>query len=194
MGRFKKHDTTIEGLVLINAQVFKDSRGFFMETWNKKGFEEMGISDDFVQDNHSKSQKGVLRGIHFQEEHLQAKLVRCVSGSILDVAVDLREGSSTFGKSFQIVLSEANQNILYIPEGFGHGFLALETDSQLLYKTTAYYCPKCDGGVRYDDPDLNINWQIETYGIEEVILSEKDKELPALTQWLEKRGQMGLFA
>jgi len=193
MGHFKTHDTAIDGLVLIKAQVFKDCRGFFMETWQKKAFEEMGIKSDFVQDNHSKSKKGVLRGIHFQETHLQAKLVRCISGSILDVAVDLREGSHTFGKSFQVVLSEANQSILYLPEGFGHGFLALEDDSQLLYKTTAYYCPKCDGGVRFDDSELNIDWQTKTYGIEELILSEKDKELPTLAQWLEKRGQMGLF-
>jgi len=194
MGRFKKQDTPIEGLFIIDTTTHKDNRGLFMETWQKRDFEQMGICADFVQDNHSKSKKGVLRGIHFQERHLQAKLVRCISGSILDIAVDLRQGSRTFGKSFQVILSEANQTILFIPEGFGHGFLALEADSQLLYKTTAYYCPKCDGGIRYDDPDLQINWQTKEHEIDTIILSEKDRELPTLSQWLEKRGQMGLLA
>src|SRR6056297_1823850 len=118
MSNFTKQETTIEGLTVINIKVFEDKRGFFMETWQKKAFEQLGINADFVQDNHSKSKKGVLRGIHFQEKHFQAKLVRCVKGKIMDIAVDLREGSKTFGQYFKVILSETNHLLLFIPEGF----------------------------------------------------------------------------
>src|SRR6056297_1966187 len=131
MSNFTIQDTNIEGLTIINTLVYKDHRGFFMETWQKKTFEQLGINVDFVQDNFSRSKKGVLRGIHFQEEHKQSKLVRCIRGTILDIAVDLRESSKSFGQHYKIILSDKNHKLLFIPEGFGHGFLALEDDSEL---------------------------------------------------------------
>jgi len=189
---FTYQATTLEGLSVIIPKVYEDNRGFFMETWQKETFEQLGIVCNYVQDNHSKSKKGVLRGIHFQEKHLQAKLVRCISGKILDVAVDLREGSKTFGQSFNLILSEENKKLLFIPEGFGHGFLALEDDSQLLYKTNAYYCPEYDSGIVFNDTDLDVDWQTEKFGIDEIILSEKDKKLQTFSEWLKKRNGRGL--
>ena len=192
MSNFTIQDTNIEGLTIIITLVYKDHRGFFTETWQKKTFEQLGINADFVQDNHSRSKKGVLRGIHFQEKHKQAKLVRCIRGKIMDIAVDLREGSKTFGQHYKVILSDTNHKLLFIPEGFGHGFLSLEDDSELFYKTTDYYCPNCESGIFYNDIDLKIDWQSKEFGIDEMILSEKDKKLPTLTEWLKNRDNKGL--
>lgn len=164
--------TKLEGLVIIEPDVFGDNRGFFMESWNKKKMAEAGLDYDFVQDNHSKSTvKGTLRGIHFQKgDKAQAKLVRCVKGAVLDVAVDLRRNSPTFKQWFGVELSEENKKQLLIPRGFGHGFVTLADDVEFLYKADNYYAPEADAGIRWNDPDIGVEW-----GIEDPILSEKDK-------------------
>lgn len=165
--------TKLEGVVIIEPDVFGDNRGFFMESWNKKNMAEVGLDYDFVQDNHSKSTvKGTLRGIHFQKgDKAQAKLVRCVKGAVLDVAVDLRENSPTFKLWVGVELSEANKRQLLIPRGFGHGFVTLTDDVEFLYKADNYYAPEADAGIRWNDPDIGVEW-----GIENPILSEKDKK------------------
>ena len=139
MSKFKKIETGIEGLYIIEPTVFGDNRGFFLESYNKKEFEEIGITNEFVQDNHSKSKKGVLRGLHFQTKHSQGKLVRVIKGSVFDVAVDLRKGSKTFGKWFGVELSAENKKMFFIPENFAHGFLTLEDETEFMYKCTDLY-------------------------------------------------------
>lgn len=169
--------TKLEGVVIIEPDVFGDNRGFFMESWNKKKMLEAGLDYDFVQDNHSKSTvKGTLRGIHFQKGDIaQAKLVRCVKGSVLDVAVDLRRNSPTFKQWVGVELSEENKKQLLIPRGFGHGFVTLTDDVEFLYKADNYYAPEADAGVRWNDPEIGVEW-----GIENPVLSEKDKKNPFL--------------
>lgn len=169
--------TKLEGVVIIEPDVFGDNRGFFMESWNKKNMAEVGLDYDFVQDNHSKSTvKGTLRGIHFQKgDKAQAKLVRCVKGAVLDVAVDLRRNSSTFKQWIGVELSEENKKQLLIPRGFGHGFVTLTDDVEFLYKADNYYAPEADAGIRWNDPDIGVEW-----GVENPILSEKDKKNPFL--------------
>ena len=164
--------TKLEGVVIIEPDVFGDNRGFFMESWNKKKMAEAGLDYDFVQDNHSKSTvKGTLRGIHFQKgDKAQAKLVRCVKGTVLDVAVDLRRNSPTFKQWVGVELSEENKKQLLIPRGFGHGFVTLTDDVEFLYKADNYYAPEADAGIRWNDPDIGVEW-----GIENPILSDKDK-------------------
>lgn len=185
MGKFKKTETPIEGLYIIEPTVFGDDRGFFMESYNQRGFAEIGLDMDFVQDNHSKSKKGTLRGLHLQEEHPQGKLVRVINGKVYDVAVDLRPGSETYGQYYSIILSDTNQKMFYIPEGFAHGFLALSAEAEFMYKTTDYYCPDCEAGVIWNDKDINVNWPLKEYGFteENLLLSEKDKELPTLKEY-----------
>jgi len=173
-------DTFIEGLKIIEPKVFGDNRGFFMETYNKKEFKEIGLNEDFVQDNHSRSSKGVLRGLHFQKKHQQAKLVRVIVGKVYDVAVDLRQNSETYGKYFGIELSEENKLMLFIPKGFAHGFLSLSERVEFMYKVTDFYCPKCDGGIIWSDKNINIHWPFKENNIDEPILSEKDQNLPSL--------------
>lgn len=185
MGKFKKIDANINGLIIIEPTVFEDSRGFFMESWNKREFVELGIETDFVQDNHSRSKKGVLRGLHFQEEYPQAKLVRVVRGMVFDVAVDVRINSPTFGKWYGVILSDENKRLFYIPEGFAHGFLVLSDEADFVYKVTEYYHPEDDKGIIWNDPDINIKWPFEEFGIKEPIISEKDKNHPTLKEWLE---------
>ena len=165
--------TKLEGVVIIEPDVFGDNRGFFMESWNKKKMLEAGLDYDFVQDNHSKSTvKGTLRGIHFQKgDKAQAKLVRCVKGSVLDVAVDLRRNSPTFKQWVGVELSEENKKQLLIPRGFGHGFVTLTDDVEFLYKADNYYAPEADAGIRWNDSDIGVEW-----GIKNPILSEKDKK------------------
>ena len=194
MVKFKKQETGIEGLVVIEPTVFGDHRGFFMETYNRREFEAIGLTMEFVQDNHSKSAKGVLRGLHFQTKHPQGKLVRVIRGSVWDVAVDLRRGSATFGRWFGIELSAENKKMMYIPEGFAHGFLTLEDETEFLYKCTDFYYPEYDGGICYDDERIGIEWPFDRYGIrpEEVLLSDKDRRLPTLKQYLELIGESGL--
>lgn len=171
--------TKLDGVVIIEPDVFGDNRGFFMESWNKKKMEEAGLYYDFVQDNHSKSTvKGTLRGIHFQkDDKAQAKLVRCVKGAVLDVAVDLRENSPTFKQWVGVELSAENKKQLLIPRGFGHGFVTLTDDVEFLYKADNYYAPEADAGVRWNDPEIGVEW-----GIENPILSEKDKKNPFLKE------------
>lgn len=168
-------ETGILGLVIIEPQVFGDHRGFFIESWNKQTMEEAGLFYNFVQDNHSSSTvKGTLRGIHFQYGNKsQAKLVRCVRGAVLDVAIDLRKDSSTYKQWYALELSEENQKQFLIPRGFGHGFVTLTDHVEFMYKADNYYAPEADGGIRWNDPTLAINW-----GIEKPILSEKDTKSP----------------
>ena len=170
-------ESELNGVYIVEPKVFGDIRGFFMESWSKRAFEAMGLSYDFVQDNHSLSlEKGTLRGIHFQRgEKAQAKLVRCVKGAVLDVAVDLRPSSPLYKKWVAIELSAENKRQLLIPRGFGHGFLTLTDDVEFLYKVDNPYTPEADGGICWNDPDLGVNW-----GIEAPILSEKDRKFPSL--------------
>ncbi|MBN1331455.1 dTDP-4-dehydrorhamnose 3,5-epimerase [Candidatus Dojkabacteria bacterium] len=163
----------IEGLVLIKPAVFEDARGFFLETYSKKRFkEEGGIDSEFVQDNHSRSSKGVLRGLHFQSPPFaQDKLLRVVSGEVLDVAVDIRKNSPTYGKWHSVVLSEKNKNIFFVPQGFAHGFLVLSETCDFEYKVSNYYSKESEGGVMWNDPDLAVEW-----GINDPIVSEKDSQ------------------
>lgn len=169
--------TKLDGVVIIEPDVFGDNRGFFFESWNKKKMDETGLFYDFVQDNHSKSTvKGTLRGIHFQKgDKAQAKLVRCVKGAVLDIAVDLRKNSPTFKQWVGVELNGENKKQLLIPRGFGHGFLTLTDDVEFLYKADNYYAPEADAGIRWNDPDIGVEW-----GVENPILSEKDKKNPFL--------------
>ncbi len=170
-------ETELKGVYIVEPQVFGDNRGFFMESWSRRSFEEAGLFYNFVQDNHSLSTvKGTLRGIHFQRgEKSQAKLVRCARGAVLDVAVDLRPSSSTYKKWVAVKLSAENKRQLLIPRGFGHGFLTLTDDVEFLYKADNPYAPEADGGIRWNDPELEIDW-----GTDAPILSEKDSKSPYL--------------
>lgn len=185
MGKFKKIETGIEGLYIIEPTVFGDERGFFVESYNKNDFIELGISDEFVQDNHSKSKKGVLRGLHFQTKFSQGKLVRVIKGSVYDVAVDLRKDSKTFGKYFGLELSAENKRIFFIPKDFAHGFLTLEDDTEFTYKCTDFYHPEYDSGIMWNDKDINIDWNFEKYNLKEkdIVLSEKDKKHQSLKEY-----------
>lgn len=185
MGKFKKIETGIEGLYIIEPTVFGDERGFFVESYNKNDFIELGISDEFVQDNHSKSKKGVLRGLHFQTKFSQGKLVRVIKGSVYDVAVDLRKDSKTFGKHFGLELSAENKRMFFIPKDFAHGFLTLEEDTEFTYKCTDFYHPEYDSGIMWNDKDINIDWNFEKYNLKEkdIVLSEKDKKHQSLKEY-----------
>jgi len=176
MGKFKRIETSIEGLCIVEPTVFGDSRGFFMETYNRADFEQTGITETFVQDNHSMSARGVLRGLHFQREHTQGKLVRVVAGSVLDVAVDMRPGSPTYGRWESVVLSAQNKLMFWVPPRFAHGFLTLEDGTEFLYKCTDLYHPASDGGVLWNDPSLAVDWQLDNWGIDpaQLLISEKD--------------------
>lgn len=167
----KKSSTPIDGLLVLEPRVFEDNRGFFYESYNEETFRHLGINDRFVQDNHSGSRKGVIRGLHYQICHPQAKLVRVLVGEIFDVAVDIRRSSPTFGKWFGINLSAENKKQLYIPAGFAHGFLVLSDWAEVLYKTSDFYAPECDRVIVWNDPTIGIQWPLD--GLEP-ILSEKD--------------------
>jgi dTDP-4-dehydrorhamnose 3,5-epimerase len=180
MGKFNFIQTAIKGLYIIEPNVFGDHRGYFMEAYNKKDFTEHGLTMNFVQDNESKSGKGVLRGLHFQTKHAQGKLVRVTRGEVFDVAVDLRKGSPTFGRWEGVLLSEENKKMFYVPEGFAHGFLVLSDEAVFNYKCTDYYSPEHDSGLLWNDPDVGIAWPLE--GIEELLLSDKDKNQKALKE------------
>ena len=167
--KFELHE--IQDLVLIHPRVYEDERGYFFESYNKNAFAEAGITEEFVQDNQSLSQPDVLRGLHFQSgDFAQSKLVRVIKGSVLDVAVDIRAGSPTYGKHFAVELNERNKLMLYIPVGFAHGFLTLSENTIFSYKCGNVYHKDSEGGIMWNDPDLNINW-----GIIDPVLSEKDK-------------------
>lgn len=178
MSKFKKKETGIEGLYVIEPTVFEDNRGYFLETYNKKDFEEIGITTEFVQDNQSKSTKGVLRGLHFQKQFPQAKLVRVIKGEVYDVAVDLRKGSKTYGKYYGVILTEKNKLQFFIPRGFAHGFLVLSDEAEFTYKCDELYHPNDEGGIIWNDKKINIEWPLDK--VEEIIQSEKDKQLPQL--------------
>lgn len=168
--------TDIEGVVIIEPRVFTDSRGYFFESFNKIAFEEEVGPVDFVQDNESCSSRGVMRGLHFQRPpHAQAKLVRCVRGAVLDVAVDIRKGSPTYGKHVAVELTEENHRQFFIPRGFAHGFAVLSDTAIFQYKCDNYYCPEADGGISIVDTSLGIDWRID---LQDAILSEKDKRHP----------------
>lgn len=169
--------TTLKDAYVIKPQVFGDHRGFFLESYSKKKFEEVGIKADFVQDNHSRSEKkGTLRGMHFQTPpYTQAKLLRVVKGKILDVIIDLRKNSETFGKWESFELTAENFEMLFVPRGFAHGFMTLEGNTEVLYKADNFYEPSSEGGIAWNDPDLKINWPIEN-----PILSERDTKWPNL--------------
>ncbi|MCB2353564.1 dTDP-4-dehydrorhamnose 3,5-epimerase [Clostridium estertheticum] len=166
-------ETKIDGVYIIEPKVFGDNRGYFMETYNKNDFFEAGLKMEFVQDNESKSKKGVLRGLHFQTKYTQGKLVRVTKGQVFDVAVDLRKGSSTFGKWEGVILTDENKKQFYVPEGFAHGFLVMSDEAVFNYKCTDYYAPEYDSGVLWNDEDIDIKWPLD--GIEEILLSDKDK-------------------
>ena len=180
MSKFKIIETPIKDLLIIETKIFKDDRGFFLESYNLRDFEEIGLDLKFVQDNISKSKKGVLRGLHFQLKHPQGKLVRVISGRVYDVAVDLRVNSPTFGRWFGIELKGEDGLAFYIPEGFAHGFLTLEDNTYFFYKCTEFYYPDDDLGVIWNDPEINISWPLE--GIKELIISDKDKRLPSFRE------------
>lgn len=181
MGKFEKQETGIEGLYVIKPTVFEDSRGFFMETYQKQDFAAMGITQEFVQDNHSKSSKGVLRGLHFQKEYAQSKLVRVVKGAVYDVAVDLRKDSKTYGKYYGVTLTEENKLQFFIPKGFAHGFLVLSDEAEFVYKCDDYYHPGDEGGLIWNDPTIGIQWPLGQIGGEaNIIQSEKDKNWPTM--------------
>jgi dTDP-4-dehydrorhamnose 3,5-epimerase len=180
LGDFKFIETEIEGLYVIEPKVFVDQRGYFMETYNYNNFKEAGLNMIFVQDNQSKSKRGTLRGLHFQKKHPQGKLVRVIKGEVFDVAVDLRKHSKTYGVWYGLVLSAENKKQLYVPEGFAHGFLVLSEEAEFVYKCTDFYYPDDEGGIIWNDPDIGIEWPLSN--IEEIIISDKDKNLLSLRQ------------
>jgi len=176
MGKFIFTKTSIEGLAIIEPAVYGDERGYFMETYNYRDFAAAGFDMTFVQDNQSRSKKGVLRGLHYQKKNPQGKLVRVISGEVFDVAVDLRKGSLTFGKWFGVTLSEENKKQLYIPEGFAHGFLVLSETAEFVYKCTRFYDPEDEGGLLWNDPEIGIEWPEMKY----ITLNDRDKNNPLL--------------
>jgi len=172
--------TGIEDLYVIEPKVFGDNRGYFMETYNYEEFKAAGLDMVFVQDNQSMSTKGVLRGLHFQTKHTQGKLVRVIKGEVFDVAVDLRKKSETYGKWYGVLLTDENKKQFYVPEGFAHGFLVTSDEAEFVYKCTDFYHPEFDCGLLWNDPEINIEWP--TDGIDEILLSEKDKVQKKLSE------------
>lgn len=179
--------TSIEGLTLIHPHVFEDERGYFIKDFEKSFYVSNGLPVEFLETNESKSKKGTIRGLHFQQKYSQGKLIRVIKGAVYDVAVDLRFGSTTFGKWMGFELSEYNHDVLYIPEGFAHGFLALEDDSIFSYKCTNKYAPEFDSGVKFDDPDIGVKWPVDKVGgWDHVITSVKDAMLQSFREFVEK--------
>ena len=174
--------TKLEGALIVEPRVFEDERGFFMETWNARRYRQHGLPERFVQDNVSFSRKGVLRGLHFQNPHPQGKLVSVLRGEVFDVAVDLRKDSPTFGQWTSVILSAENHRQFYVPEGFAHGFAVLSDAALVHYKCTDFYDPAGDAGLRWDDPDLAIDWPVK-----DPVLSAKDAAAPLLKEVPEER-------
>lgn len=187
MGKLTVENCGIEGVKIITPKVFPDERGYFMETYQKKEFEEIGIDVEFVQDNQSASKKGVLRGLHFQKEFPQDKLVRVIRGAVFDVAVDLREGSKTFGKWAGVELTEENKKMFFIPKGFAHGFLVLSDYAEFTYKCSDFYHPNDEGGIAYNDPEIGIEWPMEE-GLE-LVMSEKDQKWSGLSNYVQNKNK-----
>ena len=182
MGKITVETCGIEGLKVIVPKVFGDERGYFMETYHYEDYKAAGIDQVFVQDNQSSSRKGVLRGLHFQKEFPQDKLVRVLSGEVFDVAVDLREGSPTFGKWFGVVLSAENKKQFFIPKNFAHGFLVLSDYAEFAYKCTDFYHPNDEGGILYNDPEIGVEWPVPE-GME-LIMSEKDQKWGGIREYM----------
>jgi dTDP-4-dehydrorhamnose 3,5-epimerase len=170
-------ETKLDGVVLVEPQVFGDERGFFVETFSRDAWREMGVDVEFVQHNHSRSVKNTLRGLHFQTEPGQAKLIRCVRGEIVDVAVDLRRGSPTYGQWEAHVLDDVKHRQLFVPVGFGHGFAVLSDVADVAYQVSSYYDPATEAGIAWDDPEVGVDWQVS-----EPLLSERDKSAPRLSE------------
>lgn len=181
MGKFNFIKTDIDGVFIIEPTAFGDERGYFMETYQFNDFAAAGIDVKFVQDNQSMSKKGVLRGLHFQKEFPQSKLVRVIRGEVFDVAVDLREGSATYGKYVGVLLSAENRRQFFIPKNFAHGFLVLSDEAEFVYKVDDFYHPNDEGGLMWNDPDIAIEWPITDDM--EVILSDKDKVNPRFSEF-----------
>ena len=178
MSNFIFHETKIKDVYIIDVKTFGDNRGYFMETYKEEDFKEAGLNYNFVQDNQSSSRKGVLRGLHFQKTHPQAKLVRVIKGEVFDVAVDLRKGSDTYGQWVGVLLSEENHRQFMIPRGFAHGFVVVSDYAEFAYKCDDVYHPEDKGGIMWNDPDIGIDWP----DVEEIVLSEKDKKHPLLKE------------
>ena len=178
MGKFNFIKTEIEGVYIIEPTAFGDNRGYFMETYNEADFKAAGLDYTFVQDNQSSSRRGVLRGLHFQETHPQAKLVRVLKGEVYDVAVDLRKNSKTYGKWVGVLLSDENKRQFMIPRGFAHGFVVVSETAEFAYKCDEFYHPEDEGGIMWNDPDVGVEWP----DVGEIILSEKDKHHPTLSE------------
>ena len=175
--------TAIDGVFILEPKLFGDARGFFTESFNQRVFEALtGARVHFVQDNHSRSSKGVLRGLHYQIEQPQGKLVRVVRGTVLDVAVDIRQSSPTFGQWVAVTLSEDNHRQLWVPAGMAHGFVVLSDSADFLYKTTDYYAPQHERGIAWNDPAIGVDWQLAQHGIAAPLLSAKDEAAPLLAQ------------
>lgn len=187
MGKITVETCAIEGLKVITPTVFGDARGYFVETYNYNDFKAAGIDCEFVQDNQSASKKGVLRGLHFQINYPQDKLVRVIKGEVFDVAVDLRKGSPTFGQWHGVLLSEENKKQFFVPKGFAHGFLVLSDYAEFCYKVTDFYHPNDEGGLMYNDPALGVQWPIPE-GME-LLLSEKDTKHGSFEEYIEKYGR-----
>ena len=178
----------IEGLKVIEPAVFGDARGYFMETYNYNDFKEAGIDCEFVQDNQSSSTKGVLRGLHFQINFPQDKLVRVVNGEVFDVAFDLRKGSKTFGKWYGVVLSAENKKQFFIPKDFAHGFIVLSDEAEFCYKVTDFYHPNDEGGLMWNDPEIGVEWPMpEGMTEKDLILSDKDKVHPSFSEYVKNQ-------
>ncbi|WP_029322984.1 dTDP-4-dehydrorhamnose 3,5-epimerase [Butyrivibrio sp. AE3004] len=182
MGQLQVETCEIEGLKVITPQVFGDSRGYFMETYSKRDFQNIGIDVEFVQDNQSASKRGVLRGLHFQKNFPQDKLVRVVNGEVFDVAVDLRKDSKTFGKWFGVTLSAENKKQFFIPKGFAHGFLVLSDYAEFAYKCTDFYHPDDEGGLLWKDPEIGVEWPYQE-GVE-LIMSDKDQKWGGIKEYV----------
>ena len=180
MSKFKFIKTSIKDVYIIEPTIFGDERGYFMETYHAQEFKDAGLDLNFVQDNQSKSIKGVLRGLHFQNRNPQGKLVRVIKGEVFDVAVDLRKNSPTFGKWEGTILSNENKKQFYVPEGFAHGFLVLSDEAEFTYKCTNFYYPEDEGGIIWNDPQIGIKWPIDD--ISQITLSDKDKKLKTLKE------------
>ena len=178
MGKFKFIETNIQDVYIIEPTAFGDNRGYFMETYNEADFRAAGLNYTFVQDNQSSSRKGVLRGLHFQKNYPQAKLVRVLTGEVFDVAVDLRNGSQTYGRWVGVILSEENKRQFMVPRGFAHGFVVMSETAEFAYKCDEFYHPEDEGGIMWNDPEIGVEWP----DVGEIILSEKDKKHPKLSE------------